>query len=119
YVEELEHARAVTQFYVEEKDELNRKVGGAAQYAVKQKECDVEVSGPVSYALGKAFDERIKERLRDHSEAYVYIEDHEEGLGKRNRPKLEDQADAISHTSYSVYIGALKLRDRMAAKVSE
>src|ERR1043165_4049089 len=45
YVEELEHARAVTQFYVEEKDELNRRVGGAAQYAVKQKECDGEVSG--------------------------------------------------------------------------
>jgi len=119
YVEELEKDRAVTQFYVEEKDELNRRVGGAAQYAVKQKECDVEVSGPVSYALSKAFEERVRDRLRDHSEAYSYIDEHEDVLGKKNRSKLEDQSDAIAQMSYLVHVRVVELRDRLARQAAE
>ncbi|HEX3595961.1 MAG TPA: hypothetical protein VHU80_12705 [Polyangiaceae bacterium] len=119
YVEELERARAVTQFYVEEKDELNRRVGGAAQYAVKQKECDVDVTGSTSYALSKAFEERVRDRLRDHSDAFVYIDEHEDALGKKNRPKLEDQSDAIAQMSYLVHIRVVELRDRLARQSSE
>ena len=119
YVEELERARAVTQFYVEEKDELNRRVGGAAQYAVKQKECDVEVTGPISYALSKAFEERVRERLRAHSDAFLYIDEHEDALGKKNRPKLEDQSDAIAQMSYLVHIRIVELRDRIARQADE
>ncbi len=119
YVEELERDRAVTQFYVEEKDELNRRVAGAAQYAVKQKECDVEVSGPTAYALGKAFEERVRDRLRNHSEAYQYIVDHEDALGKRNRPKLEDQSDAIAQMSYLVYVRTPEIREKLSRQVSE
>jgi hypothetical protein len=119
YVEELEHARAVTQFYVEEKDELNRRVGGAAQYAVKQKECDVEVSGPTSYALSKAFEERVRDRLRDHSDAYLYVHEHEDTLGKKNVPKLEDQSDGIAQTSYLVYVRLVEIRDRLTRQSTE
>jgi hypothetical protein len=119
YVEELERARAVTQFYVEEKDELNRRVGGAAQYAVKQKECDVEITGTTSYALSKAFEERVRDRLRDHSEAYVYIHEHEDALVKKNIPKLEDQSDGIAQTSYLVYVRLVEIRDRMARQATE
>ncbi|HEX4339612.1 MAG TPA: hypothetical protein VH062_27080 [Polyangiaceae bacterium] len=119
YVEELERARAVTQFYVEEKDELNRRVGGAAQYAVKQKECDVDVSGSTSYALSKAFEERVRDRLRDHSDAYMYIDEHEDVLGKKNRPKLEDQSDAIAQMSYLVHIRIVEIKDRLARQAAE
>lgn len=119
YVEELERARAVTQFYVEEKDELNRRVGGAAQYAVKQKECDVDVTGSVSYALSKAFEERVRDRLRDHSDAFLYIDEHEDALGKKNRPKLEDQSDAIAQMSYLVHIRIVEIRDRLARQADE
>jgi hypothetical protein len=119
YVEELERARAVTQFYVEEKDELNRRVGGAAQYAVKQKECDVEITGTTSYALSKAFEERVRDRLRDHSEAYLYIHEHEDALVKKNLPKLEDQSDGIAQTSYLVYVRLVEIRDRMARQATE
>jgi hypothetical protein len=119
YVEELERARAVTQFYVEEKDELNRRVGGAAQYAVKQKECDVDVTGSTSYALSKAFEERVRDRLREHSDAYLYIDEHEDTLGKKNRPKLEDQSDAIAQMSYLVHIRIVEVRDRLARQAAE
>jgi hypothetical protein len=119
YVQELERDKVVAQFYIDEKDELNRRVGGAAQYAAKQKQCDVELSGPTSYALGKAIDERIRDRVRDHNEAYLYIDDHEDVLGKKNRPKLEDQSDAIAQTSYFVYVAAPQLRERLSKQVSE
>jgi hypothetical protein len=119
YVEELERDQAVLAFYVDEKDELNRRVGGAAQYAAKQKQCDVELTGPTSYALGKAFEDRIRERLRKHSDAFLYISDHEDSLGKKNRPKLEDQSDAITQTSYFVYVAAPKLRERLARQANE
>jgi hypothetical protein len=119
YVEELERARAVTQFYVEEKDELNRRVGGAAQYAVKQKECDVDVTGPVAYSMNKAFEERVRDRLRDHSDAYLYIDEHEDVLGKKNRSKLEDQSDAIAQMSYLVHVRMPEIRDRLARQADE
>jgi hypothetical protein len=119
YVEELEHARAVTQFYVEEKDELNRRVGGAAQYAVKQKECDVDVTGSVSYSMSKAFEERVRDRLRDHSDAFLYIDEHEDALGKKNRPKLEDQSDAIAQMSYLVHVRIVEIRDRLTRQADE
>jgi hypothetical protein len=119
YVEELEKDQAVAQFYVDEKDDMNRRVAGAAQYAAKQGKCDAEVAGPTAYALGKAFDESIRDRLHKHSDAYMFIDDNEEALGKRNRPKLEDQSDAISQTSYFVYVAAPNLRERLERQAGE
>jgi hypothetical protein len=119
YGGEVERSEAVARFYVEEKDELNKRVGGAAAYAVKQKECDVEVYGPTSYALGKAFEERLRERLRSRSEAHRYLDEHETALGKKNRPKLEDQIDAIARASYLASVAMPRLRDRLTDGVSE
>ena len=50
----LEETERVARFFEEEKGELEKKVGGAAQYAVKQKNCDVDVYGTTNGALGKA-----------------------------------------------------------------
>jgi hypothetical protein len=119
YGAEVERSEVVARFYVDEKDELNKKVAGAAQYAVKQKECDVEVYGPTSYALGKAFEERLRERLRDRSEAHRYLDEHETQLGKKNRPKLEDQIDAIARASYLANVSMPRLRDHLKDGVSE
>jgi hypothetical protein len=119
YVEELERSEVVARFYVDEKDELNRRVGGAAQQAAKKKECDVELYGPTTYALGKGIEERLRDRLRAHSEAQQYLTDHEEALGKRNRPKLEDQIDAIGRASYLAHVAFPKLRERLSHQANE
>lgn len=119
YVEAVESSEGVARFYVEEKDELSRRVGGAAQHAVKQKNCDVEVYGPTTYALSKGMEERLRDRLRDRNEAQAYLDDHEDALGKKNRPKLEDQIDAISRTSYLARVAILRVRDRLARQVGE
>lgn len=119
YVQELERDEVVAKFYADEKDELNKKVGGAAQQAVKQKGCDVDVFGATSYALGKAIEKRLQERQRSHSEAHRYLDAHEEALGKNNRPKLEDQIDAIARASYLARVAIVKVRDRLAQQVDE
>lgn len=119
YVQELEKDEAVARFFADEKDELNKKVGGAAQQAAKQKGCDVDMYGPTSYALGKAVEKRLQERERSHSEAHRYLDDHEEALGKNNRPKLEEQIDAIAHASYLARVRIVETRDRLAQQVEE
>jgi hypothetical protein len=119
YVEELERSEIVARFYVEEKDELNRRVGGAAQHVAKQKDCDIDVYGATSYALGKGFEERLRDRLRDHSEAQQYLADHEDAVGKKNIPKLQDQADAISRASYLAHVAFPKIKERLARQAAE
>lgn len=119
YVQELERSETVARFYVDEKDALNRRVGGAATQAAKDKNCnDVELYGPTGYALGKGIEERLRDRLRDRSEAYQFLDDHEDSLGKKNRPKLEEQIDAIARASYLAHVSYPKARKRLAEEVS-
>ena len=46
YVDRIQRVDGAHVFFETEKDEFNRKVGGgSAQYVVKQKSCDVDVTG--------------------------------------------------------------------------
>jgi hypothetical protein len=45
YVHRAKEVQHVAQFFNDEKAEINKKVGGAAQYAAKQKGCDADLSG--------------------------------------------------------------------------
>ena len=119
YVDELERSEIVARYYFEEKEELNRRVGGSVQHAAKEKQCDVDLYGTASYALGKGVEETLRDRLRERSEANRYVEQHEEALGKRNRPALETQVDAIARGSYLVYVALPKLRERLARQVDD
>src|SRR3954471_15055863 len=95
YAQQAQENQSVSRFFSEEKDSLNQKVGGAAQYAAKQKECTVDVASPAIGALDKGVDKALETRLLDHTEAHRYIEDHQDALGKPNLEKLEKQADDI------------------------
>jgi methyl-accepting chemotaxis protein len=119
YVERLQEVQHVQAFFKEEKDELGRRVGGAAQYAAKQKGCEVDAYGATTHALDKAVEKQLEERLRAYNEAHRYIEDHEEELGKPNIEKLEDQADDISYTSYLVHVGVKQSKAEIEEMVQE
>lgn len=119
YVEEVERSQVVARFYIDEKDELNRRVGGAVQRAAKEKQCDVDLFGPTSYALGKGIEEQIEERLRGSNEAHQYIDDHADALGKKNRPALEKQADSVSRASYLAYVALGRLKEDLARRADE
>ena len=119
YAEQAEENQDVSRFFTEEKDPLNQKVGGAAQYAAKQKDCTVDVASPAIGALDHGVDKALEERLRGHDEAHRYIEDHQDALGKPNLEKLQKQADDISLASYLVHVRVKELKLELSRLVDE
>lgn len=119
YVERAKESETVGTFFTEEKDEISKKVGGAAQYAAKQKGCTVDLYGTTSGALDKAVEKQLEKRLRENNEAHRYIDDHEDSLGKPNREKLEKQADEISAASYLVKVAAEETKRELEALIQE
>jgi hypothetical protein len=119
YAEQAQENQSVSRFFTEEKDPLNQKVGGAAQYAAKQKDCTVDVASPAIGALDHGVDKALEERLRGHDEAHRYIEDHQDALGKPNLEKLQKQADDISLASYLVHVRVKELKLELSRLVDE
>jgi len=119
YARQMEEQSHVGRFFSEEKDGLNQKVGGAAQYAAKQKECTVDVASPAIGALDHGVDKAQEDRLRDHSEAQRYIEDHQDALGKANLEKLQKQADDITLASYLVHVRVKQLKLELTQLIAE
>jgi hypothetical protein len=119
YAEQAHENQDVSRFFADEKDSLNQKVGGAAQYAAKQKECTVDVASPAVGALDHGVDKALEERLRGRDEAHRYIEDHQDALGKPNLEKLQKQADDISLASYLVHVRVKDLKLELSRLVDE
>jgi len=119
YGRQMEEQQHVSRFFNEEKEGLNQKVGGAAQYVAKQKECQVDVASPAIGALDRGVDKAMEDRLRDHDEAHRYIEDHQDALGKANLEKLQKQADDITLASYLVHVRVKQLKLELSQLIAE
>ncbi|HKO50657.1 MAG TPA: hypothetical protein VJV79_23215 [Polyangiaceae bacterium] len=119
YAQQMQEQQHVSRFFSEEKEGLNQKVGGAAQYAAKQKECTVDVASPAIGALDRGVDKAQEDRLRDHDEAHRYIEDHQDALGKANIEKLQKQADDITLASYLVHVRVKQLKLELSQLIAE
>jgi hypothetical protein len=119
YAQQMTENQHVSRFFSEEKESLNQKVGGAAQYAAKQKECAVDVASPAVGALDRGVDKALEERSRRHNEAERYIEDHQDALGKSNLEKLQKQADDIALASYLVHVRVKELKLELSWLVDE
>ena len=119
YVERWHETNTVSEFFTSEKEEINKKVGGAAQYTAKQKGCTVDLYGTTTTALEKSVEKQLEKRLRERNEAHRYIDDHEDALGKPNREKLEKQADEISLTSYLVRVAGEETKRELTDLVAE
>jgi hypothetical protein len=120
YATEAEKARLVGEFFEEEKQGIHRRVGGAVDYAAKQKGCDsAELAGAAAGSVDKAVEKQLEERLRKNNEAHRYIDDHEDELGKANAEKLREQADEISRASYLVNYGVLVTRRDLEYMIGE
>jgi hypothetical protein len=105
YAAGMSEEGAVRDFYEEEKKPLVQKVGGAVDYAAKEKKCEeVEFYGPVAGGLERGVNQQLEERLRSRSVAQRTIEDNQEAIGKQNVEKLEKQADKIALASYLVNV---------------
>jgi len=119
YAAQMNEQSSVTAFFNDEKDTLNQKVGGAAAYAAKQKDCTADVASPAVGALDHGIDKAQEDRMRRHNEAQRYIEDHQDALGKANLEKLQKQADDIALASYLVHVRVKVLKSELARLVDE
>jgi len=119
FVQSMEETQAVQRFYDEEKQTIQQKVGGSVAYAAKEKQCEVELYGPVAGALDKAVEKQLEERMRAHNEAQRYIEDHQDVLGKANIEKLQKQADEIAITSYIAHVHLKQHKAELEAMIED
>jgi hypothetical protein len=119
YVERIRLVDGAHTFFETEKDELNKHVGGAAQFLVKKKGCDVEVAGTVNATLKETIEKQLQKELRDSSEAQRLIERDRAALGKESAAELEKQADSIAFVSYLVHIELVEDKVRIKRMVAE
>lgn len=119
YADRLDEVRDAQVFLSQEKDEITRKVGGAAQYAVKQKGCDVDVTGPIAHAFKESVDDRLEKHLRDANEAQRLVDRYRDSLGKEGAAALERQADEIALASYLAHIEVVEQKLRLQRMVAE
>ena len=118
YVERMHKVEASASFFGAEKGVIAGKVAGNANYAIKQKKCDVDVSGTVAATLDDAYGDQLEKRLRERNEAFTLIDRYRDTMPKEDVPILESQADDIAYASYVVNIELvetkLKLRKMIA-----
>jgi hypothetical protein len=119
YAAGMGESQAVRTFYTEERDTLRQKVGGSAEHAAKEKNCDVELYGPIGGALDRSVDQSLEDRLHQRSAAHRYIEDNEDAIGKPNVEKLEKQADQIALTSYLVHVRLPSTKREIDARIAD
>jgi hypothetical protein len=120
FVARVRETDTVTGFFDDEKEVINRKVGGAADYAASQKGCKKSGAyGSATNALDKSVKKQLEERLRAHNEAHLYIEENKEALGKANLEKLETQADEISYASYVTHVAVVEVKVRLREMVAQ
>jgi chromosome segregation ATPase len=119
YVEQIRRVDGAFAFFSAEKDEITKKVGGAAQYVVKKKGCDVEVSGTVGASLKEAVDKQLEKEIRDVNAGQQLVERYRVSLGKDNAAALEKQVDAVSRMSYLAHIEIVEEKLRVQRMVAE
>lgn len=119
YIEAKREHDAAAAFFDAEKDEINRKVAGAAGAAAKAKGCDVDVSGAASYALKDVIEKRLEKRFHDRSAAHLYIERNATSLGKENVEKLSNAADDIAEAAYTAHVVVVEEKLRIRRMIAE
>lgn len=119
YYERLDEVHGVRTFYDEEKEEIRRKVAGAAQHTAQQAGCSAEVGGAAAVTLDKMIDEKLDERLQEANDARRLLERHETTLGDENVAALGKQIDEVARASYLVHIGIVERKVRLRRLVEE
>jgi chromosome segregation ATPase len=119
YVERSRRVEGAAAFFDDNKDEITKKVAGAAQYAARQKGCDVDVTGTTAHALKESVEKERERYLRERNEAHRSIDRYRAALGKENAAELEKQADAISEARYRAHVAMVEEKLRMQRLLEE
>jgi hypothetical protein len=109
----------VAGFFAEEGKTIKQKVGGAAQFAAKEKGCEVELHGPTGYALEKSVEKQLQVRSESRSEAVQYLEDNRDRLLEKNVEKLKVQVGNIAEASYLTHVAVRQISRDLQALLAE
>jgi hypothetical protein len=104
YADGALEAESVKRFLEEEKEPLRQKVAGGVNYAAKQKNCAEDLGGAAIVSMERGIDKQLEERMRAHSEAHRFIEDHQDEIGKPNVELVEKHAERITRTSHLAFV---------------
>lgn len=119
YAKAAYETELIAEYFDDEKQGFQQKVGGAAQYTAKQAGCKADVASATVHALNKHVEKSLEERLDRHSEAQRRIDENEKALGKDDRDALKERARELSRTSYLVYVAAPLAKAEIEAKLAE
>jgi hypothetical protein len=110
----------VAKFFVDEKQQLVRQVGGSVDHEAKANACKGEYYGAVSWGLEKAVQDRLKERADKASSALKYLEQNGDGLKKKaDRTALEKQARDLSLAAYLAHVALPERHEELQRLVDE
>ncbi len=104
YAEVQRDGALVAKFFVDEKQQLVRQVGGSVDHEAKQNACKGEYYGAVSWGMEKAVQDRLKERSDKASSAMKYIEQNADSFKKSDRTVIEKQARDLALAAYLAYV---------------
>lgn len=110
YVRRARTDQGVSDFFTKNKNDIEQKVGGAANYAAKQNKCKGDFYGTTAHALETAVQKQLQKDLRSRNEAESYIDEHQDSLGKQNVDKLKADADSIANASYLANVGVVQTK---------
>jgi hypothetical protein len=115
YAEGAQKDAAVRQFFDEERDDIGRRVTGAVQSHIAKEATGVEVdvAGPIAYALKDGVAKRMEKRLEASNEAQQYLDRNEAAIGKKDADVVETQVNHLSRTCYLVNIAYTQQRLRI------
>ncbi len=107
-------------FFDKEGDDIARKAGGAADFAVKKAKCEnVNAGGAVVATLKDSYDDKLHDRLKDGNDAMTLIDRYRETMGKEDAAALEKQADEIASASFVVSVGLIEDRTEFRRLLAE
>jgi len=120
YAEVQRDSALVAKFFVDEKQQLVRQVGGSVDHEAKANACKGEYYGAVSWGLEKAVQDRLKERSDKASSALKYLEQNGDRLKKKaDRTALEKQARDLSLAAYLAHVALPERHEELQHLVDE
>jgi chromosome segregation ATPase len=99
----------------ENDDEIAKSVMASVHGAAQHDTCPNpgNVAGAAKAGLKRGVDKRTETRLREANEGHRVIQRHQDALGKKNVPKLEQQADEIAEASYIANVELAELQHEL------
>lgn len=119
YAQRFEESVVVQRFFDDEKQTIVGRVAWGAQHAAKERGHDIQLHGPISFALERAVEKQLSERMRADSTAHALLAERGDALGKKNVETLQQQADQLAFVSHVVHVRWLDDQRRLSELVDE